>query len=269
MSVPVPPLLSSNLTEIRDCRYGRMVCLRHDMGISRSLELYGEWSEGETELFRQLLSPGDIVVEVGANIGSHTICLAQAVGESGAVIAYEPQRFVFHLLCANVALNDLLNVHPRFAAVGAAAGAITVPMFDFSKTNNVGNLSLGGDSGEQVAMETIDSLGFQRLKLLKIDVEGMEADVLTGATETIRRCRPVIYAENDRLEKSEQLIRIIQDFDYRLWWHLPPIYNPANFAGNPDDIYPGIASTNMLCFPAETKLNITGFREVNGPQDRP
>jgi FkbM family methyltransferase len=246
-----------------------MAYLRHDMCISRSLEMYGEWSEGEFDIFRQVLSPGDVVVEVGANIGTHTVGLAQAVGDSGAVIAFEPQRFVFQLLCANIALNGLLNVHTRFCALGASSGTINVPMFDFSAVNNVGGLIIGGDSGEQVALEALDGMGFQRIKLLKIDVEGMEADVLAGAAQTIRNCQPVIYIENEFKDKSGQLIGMLQDLGYRMWWHLPPMYNPANFFGNARNIFPGIVSKNMLCLPLNGSRSIKGLREVAGPEDRP
>lgn len=269
MNASAPPLISGTLTEVSECRYGRMIYLRHDMCVSRSLALYGEWSEGEPELFRQLVFAGDVVAEVGANIGTHTVSLARMVGENGAVIAFEPQRFVYHLLCANIALNELMNVHPRQTAVGAAPGMINVPMFDFGVTNNVGGLILGGEGGEQVAVETIDSLGFQRLKLLKIDVEGMETEVLAGAVDTVQRCRPYIYVENEFSEKSEELIRQIRGFGYRLWWHRPPMFNPANFAGNAEDVFPGIVSNNMLCLPAESGRDVAGLQAVRSPDERP
>lgn len=269
MNPPTPPLIAGTLTEVRECRYGRMICLRHDRTISRSLALYGEWSEGEPELFRRFVAAGDVVLEVGANIGSHTLGLARMVGDTGAVVAFEPQRFVYNLLCANIALNELMHVYPRHAAAGAAAGVINVPKFDFHAPNNVGGLSLGGDGGEAVSVETIDSLGFGRLKLLKIDVEGMEGEVLAGALETVQRCRPVMYIENDRAEKSEELIRKIQGCGYRLWWHLPPMFNPDNFAGCTENIFPGIVSTNMLCLPAEAQRDVAGLTEIRHPGERP
>jgi len=254
---------------VRECRHGRMVYLRNDWIISRSLELYGEWSEGEVDIFRQIVVPGDVVVESGANIGAHTVCLSRLVGPSGAVIAYEPQRFVYQLLCANLAINELLNVHARFAAAGAAAGMINVPVLDYASPNNVGGLALGGQGGELVPVETIDALRLSRLKLLKIDVEGMEADVLAGAADTLNRLRPVLYVENDRGAKSENLIRLIQGLRYHLWWHLPPYYNPGNFSANTENVFRDLVSINMLCMPFEHTGTITGLREVSGPEDRP
>jgi len=246
-----------------------MMYLRNDWVVSRSLALYGEWSEGEIDIFRQFVVPGDIVVECGANIGAHTLALSRLVGPSGAVVAYEPQRIVFQLLCANLAMNEVLNVHARSAAAGAAAGSINVPLLDYGALNNVGGLALGGEGGERVAVETIDSLGLPRLKLLKIDVEGMEADVLAGAAATVRKLKPVLYVENDRAEKSEQLIRMIQGLGYRLWWHLPPYFNPSNFSGNRENVFRDGVSINMFCVSRELAGNITGMQEVTDPAARP
>lgn len=246
-----------------------MTYLRNDWVVSRSLALYGEWSEDEVGIFRQVVAPGDIVVECGANVGAHTLCLAQRVGVSGAVVAYEPQRFVFQLLCANLAMNEVLNVYPRLAAAGAAPGGINVPVLDFAAPNNVGGLALGGEGGERVPVETIDALGLPRLKLLKVDVEGMEADVLAGAADTLKRLKPVLYVENDRVENSARLIRLIQESGYRLWWHLPRYFNPDNYAGNPENVFGDGVSINMFCVPRELAGSITGMREVAGPDDRP
>jgi len=266
---PVVSLPPRNLTAIRECRYGRMLYLRNDMYVGRSLDLYGEYSEGEAALFRQLVSPSDIVVEVGANFGAHTVCLARAVGTNGTVIAFEPQRFVFQILCANIALNELLNVQARFAAAGSTAGTILVPALDFGALNNFGGVSLGGPGGERVSVETIDGLRLDRLRLLKVDVEGMEAEVLAGAAETIMRCRPVLYVENDREEKSAALIRMIREFRYRMWWHVPPLFNPENFAGNRENVFLNIVSANMLCFPEETEITVPNLREVSGLGNHP
>ena len=82
----------------------------HDLYIGRSLDLYGEYSEGEIDLFGQIVQPGQVVVEVGANIGAHTVFLAHRSGPAARVLAFEPQRIVFQTLCANLALNSITNV---------------------------------------------------------------------------------------------------------------------------------------------------------------
>jgi len=88
-----------------------MMYLANDKFIGRrSLDAYGEFCELELYLLRQIIKPGMTVVEAGANIGTHTVAFAKAVGATGRVLTFEPQRTVFHMLCGNLALNGLSNV---------------------------------------------------------------------------------------------------------------------------------------------------------------
>jgi hypothetical protein len=116
---------------------------------------------------------------------------------------------------------------------------------------------------------TLDGLALPACHALKIDVEGMEAEVLRGAAATITRCRPALYVENDRRERSAALIALIGGQDYAMWWHLPPLFVPDNFAGEAADDFPGIVSINMLCLPRERAITVAGLRPVSGPDDRP
>ena len=248
------------------CRHGTMLYNVHDIYVGRSFDLYGEFSEGEVTLLRQLVRPGQHVVEVGANIGAHTVALAQLVGAGGSVLAFEPQRIVFQTLCANLALNHLTNVDARHAAVGSAPGAIVVPPLDYRRANNFGGLELGTHrQGETVPVITLDSLGLERCALLKIDVEGMEQDVLAGAARTIERCRPAMYVENDRPQKSAALIRAVDALDYNMYWHRPRLFNPQNFAGHAENVFGGIVSVNMLCLPKSLPQQINGLQPVEVP----
>src|SRR5437868_835956 len=92
---------------LKRCREGAMLYNTNDTYIGRALDTYGEISRGEVELFQHVVQPSTTAVEVGANIGVHTIVLARLVGPQGRVVAFEPQRIVFQMLCANVALNAL------------------------------------------------------------------------------------------------------------------------------------------------------------------
>ena len=74
-----------------ETRFGPMIYNENDQYIGQSLASYGEFSFGETDLFDQLVSEGMFVIEIGANIGAHTIMLAQKVASAGRVIAFEPQ----------------------------------------------------------------------------------------------------------------------------------------------------------------------------------
>lgn len=248
------------------CRYGQMLYNKNDVYIGRSLELYGEYSEGEVELFRQVMGTGNVVIEVGANIGAHTLFIAQQVGRSGVVIAFEPQRILFQTLCANLALNSVPNVYTLQQAVGAKAGSVVIPSLDYTQQNNFGGLSLGGyESGEGVPLSTLDSFNFPACTFLKIDVEGMELDVLQGADRLVRQFRPVIYVENDREEKSAALIRHLDSLGYKMYWHRPPYFNPQNFLGNRQDVFPGIVSLNMICIHNSLPHQLNGLDPVEVP----
>ena len=252
---------------IRRCRYGTMMYPRQDRYVGRSLAEYGEYSEGEVELFRLCLRAGDVALDVGANLGAHTLPMAQLVGPGGAVFAFEPQRILFQTLCGNVALNELTNVHALPVALGRAAGRAKVPALDYHGARNFGGVSLAGAQGEDVPVLTLDQLEVAKARLIKIDVEGMELDVLAGAKATLARCRPILYVENDRAEKAEALVAQLQEDGYRMWWHTPPLFNPANFFGNPHNVFGNVGSLNMLCLPRESTTTIEGLREITSPQE--
>ncbi|PSB32470.1 FkbM family methyltransferase [Stenomitos frigidus] len=267
---PLPP---NGFNRLQVCRHGTFLYNRNDLYIGRSLELYGEWSEGEVALFQPLIRAGDVVVEVGANIGTHTVFFAKAVGAQGSVLAIEPQRIVYQTLCANLALNSLTNVHGYAIALGEAPGFAQIPALDYHQLNNYGGVSLSqhdrsqkaaGEQavGERVQIATLDSFALPQCRLLKIDVEGMELAALKGATETIQRCQPILYLENDRQDKAAALIQYLVELGYELYWHCPPIYNPNNFLQNPQNVFGNTISVNMLGLLPGHRLAIEGLERV-------
>ena len=261
-------LLDNDPYRLKICRHGPMLFLFTDRYVGRSLDLYGEYSEAEIALFRQILKPEQVVLEVGANMGAHTVFLANAVGPNGAVHALEPQRLLFQVLNANLALNSLSNVWAYNVAAGRNPGRAGVPRLDYSMAGNFGGLTVGDDSpGEQVPLTPLDTLDLSGCDFIKIDVEGMEAEVIAGAGETIGHFRPLLYVENDRRKRSRDLIRQMFDLDYRLYWHLPRLFNPENFLANRENVFEGIVSINMLCVPRERRLTMTRFREILRPED--
>lgn len=246
-----------------DFRYGKIMYNNLDMYIGKSLKLYGEFSQGEAELFDKLIKPGNIVVEAGANIGSHTIHLSQLVGKTGKVYAFEPQRLIFQLLAGNMALNSIENVYCIQACVSDKEGSVLVPFLDPSKANNFGGLSLKNTTfGEKCTVTTIDKLELQGCDFLKIDVEGMELNVLRGAENTIKTYRPIIYAEADRENKKEDLFSYIKSIDYRIYYHKPLLYNPDNYFKNTENVFQNTGSINIICIPKESQINLEQFKEV-------
>ena len=235
-------------------RHGPMLALPGDTYMTRCLETYGEFSPGEWALLKQVIKPGMTVVEMGSNIGAHTVAMARAC-HPGRLYAFEPQRRVFQILCANLVLNDLDNVVAAPDACGDVAGVAVVPTLDYGAADNFGGVALAppGAAGETVRVVRLDDLQLPGCGLIKADVEGFELLALRGAAQTIARTRPVLYVENDRPRHQRALVRLIADMGYRLYWHTPPLVARDNFNGVSEQIFDRIVSQNMLCIPSESR----------------
>jgi len=250
------------------CRHGTFLYNTRDRFIGRSLDLYGEYAELELQLLLRLIKPGDIVIDAGANIGALSVPMARRVGPDGWVLAAEPQRLVHQALCANVAANGLANVVTHWCGLGASPGVAVIPPLDHSQENNYGGISLrNGGTGERVPVVSIDSLDLPGCALIKIDVEGMELDVLRGAAQTIKRHQPRLFVENNGTDRSPPMISWLLEQGYRLYWHVAPLFNPRNFANASEDVFANLNSTNMLCLPPRDTAEVRGMRAVGGPED--
>jgi FkbM family methyltransferase len=267
------PLLDTGLYQLVEGRHGRFLTNPQDMYIGRSLLTYGEFSEAECKLLCTLTPANGVVIEAGANIGAFTVPVAKKAGIGGMVYAFEPQVLIHQLLCANLALNLAHNVQAFNAACGAEPDWINVTRVDPAREVNFGGLSLDRldrANGARVRIERLDEvLDPPRLDLIKADVEGMECAVLEGARGLIAAHRPVIYAEAHHPEDAPALIRLLQEMDYRLWWHLPRMFSADNFAGVAENLFGVITSKNILAMPSERKTNVVGGTPVAGENDHP
>ena len=247
-------------------RHGLYLANKFDVYIGCALIKYGEYCESEWRTLSQLVKPGFTVVEVGANVGSHSVSLAKTVGPSGRVIAIEPQRIIHQYLCANLSLNALGNVETHCVGCGAQPGRLVVPPIDYfaHRPQNFGGIPLSpGGSGDAVPVVRLDDvLQGRPAHLLKIDVEGMEAQVLQGAARLIGERRPFIYLENDRMDRSDALISLLWSMNYRLFWDIPRLFNPRNYFAETENIYGATCSFNMLCVPRESPVGVQDFAEV-------
>ncbi|MEM7211547.1 MAG: FkbM family methyltransferase [Pseudomonadota bacterium] len=265
-------LLETELYHLINGRHGRFLANPQDMYMGRSMIKYGEFSEIEWQLLGQLVKPGAIVIEAGANMGTFTVPLAKNAGRQGMVYAFEPQLSVFQQLCANIALNDLVNVQAFNAGCGAEPNWMNILRPDPSRELNFGGLpleKLKGDSLAKVRIEKLDDvIDPPRLNLIKADVEGMELPVLKGAGELIGKFRPLLYLECHE-DDGPALIRHVEELDYDMWWHLPMMYNPNNHTGDTENVFGRISSKNILCAPKEKKMTVNGARPVADENDHP
>ena len=163
---------------------------------------YLTWNSAEYDAFRKCLSPGDTAIDIGANIGAYSLAFAKWVGDTGRVLAVEPSPEAYRGLTTLLGLNGVEGtVTTLNVAVTDEIGEVSFVESGASGSNHV------ADSAEQLSNEcitvpstTVDTLVKThaiRPKLIKIDVEGHELDVLKGARETIAAFRGdmAIFAE--------------------------------------------------------------------------
>src|SRR5258708_2093762 len=114
---------------------------------------------------------------------------------------------------------------------------------------------------------SMPSMNLSACDMLKIDVEGMEGEVVAGAEKTIARFRPALYVENDRDKHSAALIRQLLNLGYRLYWHFPPLFNRDNYFHASENVFGRIVSINMLALHRSFPQNIQGLREITFAED--
>jgi len=151
---------------------------------------------------------GVVVLDIGANIGAYTLGWAHRMHEWGSILAIEAQERVFYALAGNVAINNCFNVQVIWGIAAEKSGFMIVPELEQCRFTNFGGLSLIGKDLEdrneykelgkvKIQAIAIDDFKLPRVDFIKIDVQGMELDVLNGAKETIARCKPAIVIENN------------------------------------------------------------------------
>jgi FkbM family methyltransferase len=228
--------------KIIDTRYGSMMVPANDLVIGRSLNDYGEWSQAEID-FLLPLAEGKTVLDVGANIGTHTLALAPV---AKAVIAFEPQPLIFNYLAGNIAFNQLKNVIPERVVIGNKHEATPFHCYDLDEPNNYGTAHIT-DEGSTAIQIQLDAYRLPECGLIKMDIEGYELQALQGAMETIQRCQPVLYMEAhcDR----EPITELLKGLNYSFEIHKAPSYNPDNWRQNPDNWHGAYVEENIYAYP--------------------
>ena len=183
-------------------------------------------------IVRELTKPECVIVDVGANLGNHTIYWAKA---GRRVVAFEPNPLTRSALLESVRLNNLQGlVDVRSVALGAKTGTGTLHTL---LAGNQGAVAVEQAVGGDIEVVRLDDLALPHFSVIKIDVEGSEESVILGARETIRRFRPVIVAE--ALQDDRGVVGLLRDLGYcRL---------PASLAGTPTYLYvPAMKSVSVL-----------------------
>ncbi len=277
---------------IHDSRRGPLAHFTADECIGVSLHRYGEWGEDELALLKPYISDGATVVDAGANVGTHTLGFARFVGPKGKVIAIEGQPETFGLLSHNLVSNNVTERVKAFnVLIGSRMGLVPVSAIPPAVQHNVGARNFreevrfsrlrrilavlrpqttGKGPVVHLPLVTLDSLKLKRCDLIKIDVEGMELDVIKGARKTLKAFKPVVYFEYTTRKEwlLAGIFKIMKPLGYRFFWHIANPYNAANIKGDTHNIFGGSVEVNVFACPPGMRPP-EGLREVAGPDDEP
>lgn len=192
-------------------------------GVGAQIMENGAYDPRDVDALKSLLicrrnhfGDGVIAMDGGANIGVHTVEWAKLMRGWGSVIAVEAQERVFYALAGNITLQNCLNARALWAALADVPGELSIPEPDYTQQGSFGSFELKAKVGTEfigqaidyakptstVKQIMIDGLGLERLDLLKLDLEGMEAEALDGARDTIERCRPILFVETIKSDRG-------------------------------------------------------------------
>jgi FkbM family methyltransferase len=188
-----------------DTPLGRFVAVDGDL-ISTQFDAFGGHTRGDLAMLLSLLDPGDVVVDAGAHVGSFTVPLAHRVGPSGRVVAIEPAAITAELLYQNLDLNDVagtVDVVERVVSDDPARHRLVTHETNTGAWHFVADETSHDAQAATLDEIVADALAGRRVRLIKIDVEGMELSALRSADATIAAHRPILYCEIS----TEQLAR--------------------------------------------------------------
>jgi FkbM family methyltransferase len=219
---------------------GRVLELQYREVIGLHILLYGSFEPAELTTLCSLARLNTTAVDVGANVGMFTIALSAAVGPSGHVMAFEPFPPNLDRLQRNLHLNEIRNVDVLPLAVDRKDGATTLHLSNdpaFHSTTEIRERERSLHETITVPMASLDGAwtraGSPAVSVLKIDVEGGEFSVLSGATVLLAQCRPTILIEVPREEQLQEITTFLQAYGYHR--QQPDGFMPWNYLFTPED----------------------------------
>jgi FkbM family methyltransferase len=200
-----------------------------DMVVSLGLISRGKYENNETKIFMDLIKPGMIVLDVGANIGYYSLVSAKIVGNKGKVYAFEPEPNNFNLLLKNIKVNNYENIIPVNMAASNKNGNAQL----FLDKNNFGNQSLASKNVPEcrgvIAIKTItldkyfkDIIKNKNMDIIKMDAQGAEGMVLEGAKNILKK-NPIIITEFSPIAlknmgtSPQKMLENIRKLNYKLF----------------------------------------------------
>ena len=222
---------------------------RNDDTIGESLRRYGEWARNEMIVFSKYINAGDTVLDIGCNVGTHSMFFANLVGPGGNVIAVDAQLAAVAITSLSAISQNRANVSVLNLAIGEYSGQISFPVPDYAARENFGALRIS-DSGKVVQQINIDGLIYDNLNFIKMDIEGNELSALRGAAKTIQLHRPTISCEILSEDVKVGIIKFLENFGYQFEDLEIPAFNPGNHLGGHHNIFGPAKERVLICKPS-------------------
>lgn len=225
--------------------------------VDEYIYLYGIYEPNILDTIEKYLKQGDIFIDIGANIGQHSMFAASIVGNTGKVYSFEPIPRIYNQLLDSVHLNNFDNiVEVHNIALGEKNDKKTLHI----SSKNVGGSSLveiSGDEKIQVKITPGDNIisQLQKIDLIKIDVEGYEYETLSGIQVTLKRYKPIIIMEFNgesyirNGNRGDKIISLLNNLEYSLYDigdYMKKITNTKNFL---QSFVSKRSQTDILCLP--------------------
>jgi protein O-GlcNAc transferase len=220
-----------------------------------------DFFEDELPFVRQVLQPGQNVIDIGANYGVYTLPMAQKVGASGHVWAFEPSASTAQFLAQGVAENGFGNVTLQQKAVSSAPGSAQLALHVHSELRSIVHGAVPPGGSEEVSLVTLDDcmdlFHWQDIDLIKIDAEGEEINIVKGGRRFFENNAPLVQYElrTNAADMNFGLIRNFEAIGYDSYRFLPGLNLLVPFdVKSPPDSY----LLNLFCCKAARADRLSG-----------
>jgi len=233
---------------------GTQFFFTNDDTIGESLRRYGEWARNELDYLKQFVKKGDKVLDIGCNIGTHTMFFADHIGSRGYVTAIDAQLSAAALTMFTTWAQKRKNINVLNIAMGQTHGYADIDFPRYETKSNFGAMALNGKTSI-IPQTTLSEALFSEVNFIKMDVEGAELAILRGGLSWISNHRPYISCEIWEEKKMEEIIQSLTPFNYSFELLDIPAFNPENFLGDSFNIF-GNASERLLMCKPKSKLQL-------------
>ena len=265
-----PYIQSADYPYIANTLYAGVIAGNTSDFIQRFIYYFGIWEPALTYWVRRRIKPGDVFIDIGANIGYYTLLASKLVGKHGKVISIEASPRIFESLKNNLARNYIQNVKALNLAVSDSEGTVKVY---FGGHGNCGETSILEQVGmefegevKSIRLDTIlISEELDKIRIVKIDVEGAEFSVVDGMHELLHKCPKVdvlIEINPERLatqgKTAESIFKIFEQAGYYAY-SLENSYSPLSYLTPKQKWNP-----SCVLKPIMTQMDIVFTRDEQG-----